>query len=200
MQQNIDVKMASESSGGGEHAAALRSGRANFLAPMVRVGTLPMRMLCLQYGASLVYTEELIDRRLALSTPVENAHLGTTDFVDDKGVIIFRTTPMERERVVLQIGTASPELALQAASVVAPYVAGAFLQGSWRCVSTLTPHQLHISPLSSRRRQYGMPRPLQARGEADRSEIVACSPTTRAARAAAWAPPSSSSQSARPRF
>jgi len=97
---------------------------------MVRVGTLPMRMLCLQYGASLVYTEELIDRRLVLSTPVENALFGTTDFVDDKGVVIFRTTTMERERVVLQIGTASPELALQAASVVAPYVAGAFLQGS----------------------------------------------------------------------
>lgn len=28
---------------------------------MVRIGTLPMRLLALQYGADLVYTEELID-------------------------------------------------------------------------------------------------------------------------------------------
>ena len=31
------------------------------LAPMVRTGTLPMRMLALDYGADIVYTEELID-------------------------------------------------------------------------------------------------------------------------------------------
>lgn len=31
------------------------------LAPMVRVGTLPMRLLALEYGADIVYTEELID-------------------------------------------------------------------------------------------------------------------------------------------
>lgn len=41
-------------------------GRLNFdnkiiLAPMVRVGTLPMRLLALEYGADIVYTEELID-------------------------------------------------------------------------------------------------------------------------------------------
>lgn len=31
------------------------------MAPMVRVGTLPMRLLALDYGADIVYTEELID-------------------------------------------------------------------------------------------------------------------------------------------
>lgn len=31
------------------------------LAPMVRIGTLPMRLLALKYGADIVYTEELID-------------------------------------------------------------------------------------------------------------------------------------------
>lgn len=31
------------------------------LAPMVRVGTLPMRLLAIEYGADIVYTEELID-------------------------------------------------------------------------------------------------------------------------------------------
>ena len=34
------------------------------LAPMVRIGTLPTRLLCLREGASLVYTEEIIDHRL----------------------------------------------------------------------------------------------------------------------------------------
>lgn len=34
------------------------------LAPMVRVGTLPMRLLSLDYGADIVYSEELVDRKL----------------------------------------------------------------------------------------------------------------------------------------
>jgi len=39
------------------------SGREKkILAPMVRVGTLPMRLLALEYGADLVYSEEIIDR------------------------------------------------------------------------------------------------------------------------------------------
>lgn len=43
------------------------------LAPMVRVGTLPMRLLALEYGADLVYTEELIDWKLLDSKRVENS-------------------------------------------------------------------------------------------------------------------------------
>lgn len=37
------------------------------LAPMVRVGTLPMRLLALDYGADIVYSEELIDWKLLRS-------------------------------------------------------------------------------------------------------------------------------------
>lgn len=37
------------------------------LAPMVRVGTLPMRLLALEFGADIVYTEELIDWKLLRS-------------------------------------------------------------------------------------------------------------------------------------
>lgn len=33
----------------------------NIMAPMVRIGTLPMRLLALRYGADIVYSEELID-------------------------------------------------------------------------------------------------------------------------------------------
>ncbi len=41
------------------------------LAPMVRVGVLPIRMLAREYGADLVYTEELIDKKLLSTTRVQ---------------------------------------------------------------------------------------------------------------------------------
>lgn len=43
------------------------------LAPMVRIGTLPMRLLALDYGADIVYTEELIDWKLLRSIRRENS-------------------------------------------------------------------------------------------------------------------------------
>lgn len=43
------------------------------LAPMVRVCTLPMRLLALEYGADLVYSEELIDWKLLNTKRVENS-------------------------------------------------------------------------------------------------------------------------------
>ena len=42
---------------------------ANILAPMVRVGTLPMRWLAAEYGCDIVYTEEMIDRKCVTSFP-----------------------------------------------------------------------------------------------------------------------------------
>ena len=45
------------------------------LAPMVRIGTLPMRLLALDYGADIVYTEELIDFKILRSTRRENGEL-----------------------------------------------------------------------------------------------------------------------------
>jgi tRNA-dihydrouridine synthase 2 len=44
------------------------------LAPMVRIGTLPMRLLSLQYGADLVWSPEIIDRRLIASQRVINGN------------------------------------------------------------------------------------------------------------------------------
>lgn len=38
------------------------------LAPMVRVGTLPMRLLALKYGADIVYAEEIIDFKILKTT------------------------------------------------------------------------------------------------------------------------------------
>jgi tRNA-dihydrouridine synthase 2 len=42
------------------------------LAPMVRIGSLPMRLLALRYGADLVFSPEIIDRRLIGSQRVLN--------------------------------------------------------------------------------------------------------------------------------
>ena len=44
---------------------------------MVRVGTLPMRLLALNYGADLVYTPELISKKIAAETTirVENSKI-----------------------------------------------------------------------------------------------------------------------------
>jgi tRNA-dihydrouridine synthase 2 len=95
------------------------------LAPMVRVGTLPMRLLALEYGADLVYTEEIIDWKLSKTERRENKILGTVDFRDLKdGNIIFRTCERERGKVILQIGTANPERALETAKHVEKDVAG----------------------------------------------------------------------------
>ncbi|KAJ0412471.1 hypothetical protein ATCC90586_005491 [Pythium insidiosum] len=94
------------------------------LAPMVRAGTLPLRLLSLRYGADLVYGEEIIDKRIIATTRVENAVLNTIDYVSKNGdSVVFRTCAEERGKVVFQIGTADPQLALRAAQHVARDVA-----------------------------------------------------------------------------
>ncbi|XP_050452014.1 tRNA-dihydrouridine(20) synthase [NAD(P)+]-like isoform X1 [Cataglyphis hispanica] len=95
------------------------------LAPMVRIGTLPMRLLALDYGADIVYTEELIDRKLLRSIRRENDVLGTIDYIDKTdGTVVFRTCSREREHVVLQIGTSDPLRAAEVARMVEKDVAG----------------------------------------------------------------------------
>jgi len=82
------------------------------LAPMVKVGTLPMRLLALEYGADIVYTEELIDWRLLNSNRVVNTALGTIDYIDKTdNSLIFRTCEKERGHLVLQIGTSDGDRA-----------------------------------------------------------------------------------------
>ncbi|CAH2104683.1 unnamed protein product [Euphydryas editha] len=89
------------------------------LAPMVRIGTLPMRILALRYGADIVYSEELIDWKFLRSKRRYNDILQTTDFVDQTdGTIVFRTCEEEKEKVVLQLGTCSAERALKVAKLV----------------------------------------------------------------------------------
>uniref|UniRef100_A0A8C5FHW7 Dihydrouridine synthase 2 n=1 Tax=Gadus morhua TaxID=8049 RepID=A0A8C5FHW7_GADMO len=74
------------------------------LAPMVRVGTLPMRLLALDYGADIVYCEELIDIKMVTCERVVNEELDTVDFVAPDERVMFRTCERERDRVVFQMG------------------------------------------------------------------------------------------------
>lgn len=45
------------------------------LAPMVRMNTLPFRLLALDYGADLVYSEELVDHKLVKTERKVNGKL-----------------------------------------------------------------------------------------------------------------------------
>ncbi|KAI9148529.1 tRNA-dihydrouridine synthase 2 [Blastocladiella emersonii ATCC 22665] len=101
-------------------SAALRGKR--MLAPMVRIGTLPLRMLAHDYGADYVYSPEIIDKRIIGSDRVVNELLGTIDYVK-KGTLNFRCLPAEKPRLIFQMGTADPDLAVQAAQTVAQDVA-----------------------------------------------------------------------------
>lgn len=94
------------------------------LAPMVRIGTLPARLLALRYGADIVYTEELIDHKMCQCRRRENPLLGTIDFVLPDDTVVLRTTAAEKDKVVFQMGTSDPDRALKAGLLVAADVAG----------------------------------------------------------------------------
>lgn len=106
------------------------------LAPMVRSGELPSRLLALKYGADLVWGPETIDRSLIGATRRVNPRNGTIEFtrmpsnggrIDkaSKESVIYRIDPLrEKGRLVFQMGTANPDFAVQAAKVVAGDVAG----------------------------------------------------------------------------
>ncbi|OJJ48586.1 hypothetical protein ASPZODRAFT_130665 [Penicilliopsis zonata CBS 506.65] len=106
------------------------------LAPMVRSGELPSRLLALKYGADLVWGPETIDKSMIGASRRVNPRNGTIEFtrLPSNGgrsgpavqeSIIYRLDPeREKGKLIFQMGTASPELAVQAAKMVAGDVAG----------------------------------------------------------------------------
>lgn len=107
------------------------------LAPMVRSGELPSRLLALKYGADLVWGPETVDRSMIGTTKRFNPVTSTIDFTRSpsngsripppvqKESLIYRLHPTkEHGKLIFQIGTASPDLAVQAAKLVAENVAG----------------------------------------------------------------------------
>ncbi len=107
------------------------------LAPMVRSGELPSRLLALKYGADLVWGPETVDRSMIGTTKRFNPSTSTIDFTRlpsnssrpqppvQKESLIYRLHPTrEHGKLIFQIGTASPETAVEAAKLVAEDVAG----------------------------------------------------------------------------
>ena len=96
---------------------------ANVLAPMVRCGTLPLRLFALESGAHLAYGEELVSMRVENAARVSNERLGSADVVGHDGRVLFRTLERERGRCIFQLGTGDGASALRAAELVARDVA-----------------------------------------------------------------------------
>lgn len=107
------------------------------LAPMVRSGELPSRLLALKYGADLVWGPETVDRSMIGTTKRINPITSTIDFTrlpsnssrsqnpDQKESLIYRLHPTrENGKLIFQIGTASPTTAVEAAKLVAENIAG----------------------------------------------------------------------------
>jgi tRNA-dihydrouridine synthase 2 len=104
------------------------------LAPMVRSGELPCRLLALHYGADLVWGPETIDKAMIGTTRRVNPRTGTIDFTrmpsnpqstKTSESVIYRLHPTDEQgKLVFQLGTAGPVHAVQAAKLVAQDVAG----------------------------------------------------------------------------
>jgi len=103
---------------------------------MVRSGELPSRLLALKYGADLVWGPETVDRSMIGTEQKVNPRTGCLEWTRPsnnqaaqgmpvKESIIFRIDPKrESSQFIYQIGTSNPDTAVQAASLVAPYVRG----------------------------------------------------------------------------
>lgn len=88
-----------------------------FLAPMVRIGTLPTRLLSLEYGADLVWGPEIVDRAIIGCERKVNPHTGVVEYLKDHKQI-FSCHPIERPYLVYQLGSADPHLAFQAIKTI----------------------------------------------------------------------------------
>ena len=139
---NIDLSCMSP-----QDAANHLFQNSEILAPMVRASTIPLRTLAISHGASLVYTEELVDRSISSSERIVNTELGTIDYRvpkhnyslkvqkrmaadkdnpdSENGAILLRIDPIiERNKLIYQIGTGESNLALEAATKVISDVNG----------------------------------------------------------------------------
>ncbi|KAJ1896822.1 tRNA-dihydrouridine synthase 2 [Kickxella alabastrina] len=90
---------------------------------MVRIGSLPMRLLCLEYGADLVWSPEIVDKSIVGAERVVDEKSGIISYIkNDKDV--FATLPSEKDKLIFQLGAAEPEMALAAAKTVEQDVSG----------------------------------------------------------------------------
>ncbi|CAD5206941.1 unnamed protein product [Bursaphelenchus okinawaensis] len=93
------------------------------LAPMVKGGRTPFRTLALQYGAGLVYTEEIVDQKFLQCTRTRNDVLHTIDyFLEDE--LVLRIAKEEKDRCILQIGSNSEHGCILVSKKIGDDVAG----------------------------------------------------------------------------
>ena len=91
-------------------------------APMVRASTLPFREECVRYGADIVFTEEVVDKKI-LDCGVEKFDNGSVLFKTDKSdTRAVHFNPQRKPQTTLQLGTANDILACKAASILIPFV------------------------------------------------------------------------------
>jgi tRNA-dihydrouridine synthase 2 len=92
---------------------------------MVRIGTLPTRLLSLASSATLVWSPEIVDKAIIGATRVVNPKTGVISFLGarDKREV-FTCHPLEKDRLIFQLGSADPKLAVEAVKVVAEDVGG----------------------------------------------------------------------------
>lgn len=101
------------------------------LAPMVRAGELPTRLLALHHGADLVWSPEIVDVKLIQTKRLINENLNTVDFItssnnnSSSNTVVFRTLPsQESGKLIFQIGSNDADNAVQAALKVVNDVDG----------------------------------------------------------------------------
>ncbi|KIL71376.1 hypothetical protein M378DRAFT_114474 [Amanita muscaria Koide BX008] len=106
-----------------EHLTSEDFKNGVFLAPMVRSGALPTRLIALQHGATLVWGPEIVDKAILHAKREVDPSTGVISY---NGVsrAIFATHPIEKPYLIYQIGSADPELAVQAAKTVMQDISG----------------------------------------------------------------------------
>jgi hypothetical protein len=153
-EEEVDNEEEGEREGCRKHRRKKLDYRSKvLLAPMVRVGLLPFRLLCLSYGADIVYSEEIIDKKLELCKRRLNPELGTVEFFP-KGKdptfrenLVFQTCSKDTP-TVLQLGTATSVGALKATEIVYASLFLPFIRCSLLVLTSLCSLSLFSSLLS----------------------------------------------------
>lgn len=99
------------------------AGNKLILAPMVRANRYAFRQLCLNYGADIVYGEELIDKAMLTCNRVYDEDLEMTKLIYPSGRELF-TTKAGHGPCIFQMGTNNAANALRAAQMIIDHVDG----------------------------------------------------------------------------
>ena len=89
------------------------------LAPMVRINTIPFRLLCKKYQCDITFTEEIIAKKLMNTERYYNKDLQTIDFFSSKdNCLVLRTLESEKDNLILQLGASNSNDAIKASEIV----------------------------------------------------------------------------------